>query len=240
MKIGIYCTVCRHELNLALATLHFAESSEYISDIAILITDDKNCAATRLTDKITIYSENFGSGYSRSIQDGGYDQIAARNYLLEKMEETEADWILMHDADDIYGIDFYQYIVAVGIDSDAVTCSCYTVTTDLDLCAPANKVQLTGPALLVDPHTRAWKKSLGLRYVKSDGVEKFFSNHSRHCGVIFPEDITLSCTGGLYHFHLHALLNKRHSQKISGFPVLDYTLPENIRQFLENNNELFI
>ena len=95
------------ELELALATLHFAESSPYVSDIVILVTDSDYSSRIRLTNKITLYSECFGSGYSKSIEDGGYDQISARNYLIEKLEKTDAHWLMMHDADDIYHTDFY-------------------------------------------------------------------------------------------------------------------------------------
>lgn len=239
MKIGIYCTVSSKELSLALATLKYSEYSDYVSDIVILITDGISGDARKLTDKITIYSENFGSGYSKSIEDGGYDQISARNYIIDKLGVSRADWLLMHDADDIYNTDFYRYISLECNTSDAVTCSCFSVRPDITLCAPDKKNKATYSCGLLDPHTRAWKKSLGLRYEKSEGIEKYFVNHSRHCGVVFPEGINISCTNGMYHFHLHALLKKRHSSKILTFPVIDREIPEDIRLFLENNKVIF-
>ena len=192
-----------------------------------------------ITEKITVYSENFGAGYNTSITDGGYDQIAARNFLIEKLNATDVDWLLMHDADDLYDLDYYRYISEECGKMDAVTCSCFSLRPGPEICVPLEKTKNIQGVMLYDPHTRIWKKKLGLKYKKSVGVEKYFANHSRHCGVIFPKGINVSCTDGLYHFHLHALLKKRHSEKIIAYSFHGCTLPEGIGYFLENNSLFF-
>ncbi|MFK8260625.1 hypothetical protein ACFL9S_22915 [Erwinia sp. AnSW2-5] len=227
------------EFHLALATLTYAGISEYVSNISILITDGIPDKPRKLSEKITLYSQNFGSGYSVSLEDGGYDQIAARNFLLDILAETDVDWLMMHDADDIYLLDYYDFISDKCMASDAVTCSCFTVRSGPEICIPQEKKRYIQGKALHDPHTRIWKRNLNLRYKKSEGIEKYFANHSRHCGVIFPGEINISCTEGVYHFHLHALLNKRHSEKISAYSHPDLRFPESINHFLETNSGLF-
>lgn len=239
MKIGLYCTVSSREFRLALATLNYAGLSDHIFNIAILITDGVPDKPRKLSKKITLYSQSFGSGYSVSVADGGYDQIAARNFLLERLADTDVDWLMMHDADDIYLNDYYDFISDECITADAVTCSCFSLRPGPEICIPPEKKRYIQGKILYDPHTRIWKKNLNLRYEKSAGIEKYFANHSRHCGVIFPGDMKISCTDGVYHFHLHALLNKRHSEKISTYSHPDCTIPESINHFLEINNGLF-
>lgn len=239
MKIGIYCTVSNKEFDLALATLKFAASSEYVVKIAILITDGKPSAPWSISEKITVYSQCFGAGYSVAIADGGYNQIAARNFLIEKLTATNIDWLLMHDADDLYDLDYYRYISEECRKMDAVTCSCFSLRPGPEICVPSEKTKNIMGVALCDPHTRIWKRSLGLKYQKSVGIEKHFANHSRHCGVIFPDGINISFATGLYHFHLHALLNKRHSDKILSYSTYNCALPESIGYFLERNNWLF-
>lgn len=239
MKIGIYCTVNKREFSLALATLNFSAISDYVFKIAILITDGEPEMPRRMTEKITVYSDNFGAGYSKSIASGGYDQIAARNFLIEKLAATDIDWLLMHDADDLYDLSYYRYISEECREVDAVTCSCFSLRSGPEMCVPLEKTRHILGTTLYDPHTRIWKKSLGLKYKKSVGIEKHFANHSRHCGVIFPDGVNISYTGGLYHFHLHALLSKRHSEKISAYSVHNCILPESIGCFLDENKRFF-
>lgn len=209
MKIGLYCTVSTKEFLVALATLNFASLSEYVFKIAILITDGESKNPQNITEKITVYSHNFGSGYSLAIADGGYNQIAARNFLIEKLSAMDIDWLMMHDADDLYTLDYYRFISEECRNTDAVTCSCFSLRPGLEICVPLEKIKHIQGRSLYDTHTRIWKKELSLRYEKSVSVEKHFANHSRHCGVIFPENINILCTEELYHFHLHALLKKR-------------------------------
>lgn len=146
---------------------------------------------------------------------------------------------MMHDADDIYLHDYYNFISGECMAADAVTCSCFSLRPGPEICIPQEKIRYIQGKILYDPHTRIWKKNLNLRYDKSDGVEKYFVNHSRHCGVIFPEDMNIISTDGIYHFHLHALLNKRHSKKISAYSHQCILLPESIDHYLKKTIGFF-
>lgn len=239
MKIGIYCTVSQKEFRIALATLSFAALSNYVSEIAILITDAKPDCPRKFTEKITVYSQYFGAGYEIAIDHGGYDQIAARNYLIEKMYATGCDWILMHDADDLYDLEYYQFISEECINADAVTCSCFSLRFGPEVCVPLHKNIKIQNLILYEPHTRIWKKNLDLRYEKSNNIENFYANHSRHCGVSFPEHTRIYYTDRIYHFHLHALLSKRHSNKISAYSTYKCVIPSRVSSFLEENYKFF-
>ncbi|WP_411755121.1 hypothetical protein [Serratia sp. (in: enterobacteria)] len=237
--IGIYCTVCSNELAISLATLGEASRSSSVSKIIILLTDSLFESTYQLSNKITLCMRNFGKGYDTSIEEGGYDQVSARNYTLDFLDTEDIDWVMMHDADDIYDPDFYDFILETHSYNDAVTCSCFTFRDINTLCVPQRKELAFNGSIFHDPHTRIWKKSLNLRYEKSKGVEGYFVNHSRHCGVVFPETTMFGFTDRPWHFHLHALLNKRHSKKIFEYPIVNIEPPVSVKEFLERNLQAF-
>ncbi|MDH1089276.1 hypothetical protein N5C79_22565 [Pantoea brenneri] len=239
MKIGIYCTVSIKEFSVAMATLRFAELSDIVHCIVILITDISFSKPRKTSKKITVYSMNLGSGYDVSVRNGGYDQISARNFLIDRLSDTEADWIMLHDADDIYHLDYYLYVSETFMNTDAITCSCFSVNPGFNLCSPPSKTKQVDGKILYNPHTRIWRKDKDLRYEKTAGIEYYFTNHTRHCGVIFPKSMNISIADGLYHFHLHALLNKRHSSKILNYPALKLNIPREVKNHLEINKEVF-
>lgn len=164
VKTAIYATVSSDELALAMITPGYAASSGYVSDIIILVTDKQYEKPKRISEKITLYYADFGSGYECSIENSGYNQIAARNFLIEKIENTDAEWILMHDADDLYDRQLYEFIATQSADADAVTCSCFTLRQNREICVPVGRSGKIYGEEIHDPHTRIWRKSLNLRY----------------------------------------------------------------------------
>lgn len=237
--IGIYCTVCSSELCISLATLEQALYSEAIKKIIILVTDSIFDGVYGLSDKISIHFRNFGKGYNISLTDGGYDQISARNYALDLLDAEKIQWVMMHDADDFYEHTFFDFIIKNHTNDDAITCSCFSMIDKKTLGVPPSKLFIADGMNIYDPHTRIWKKSLNLRYEKSKGIEKYFSNHSRHCGVKFPHSTIFGFTDKPWHFHLHAIFNKRNSHEIKNFALCDVKIPYSLRKFIEINEHVF-
>ncbi|HEY3589424.1 MAG TPA: hypothetical protein VGL07_04960 [Buttiauxella sp.] len=237
-RVGIYCTVNSEELALAIMTLTYSAQSEYVRRIIIVQTDSFINSKVQLTDKITLYTRNFGKGYDLSITEGGYDQIAARNFALDILYDcTDIDWVMLHDADDLYLKEGYRNAFD-GIDEyDALTCSCLSLKGKNKIRCSARKSFTTNEGIVLhDPHTRIWKKNLGLHYEMSSGIEQTFSNVSRHCGVFFSHGITFCIFKHAWHFHLHALFNKRHTDKISDYPFITIELPEEVKDFIKKLN----
>lgn len=237
-RVGIYCTVNCEELSLAIMTLSYSAQSEYVKRIVIIQTDSFSNSQIKLTEKIFLYTRNFGKGYDLSIPKGGYDQISARNFALDILyNDADIDWVMLHDADDLYLVESYPAVFEGINEHDALTCSCFSLRSQNKLCCSAGKI-FTGDdgAILYDPHTRIWKKKLGLRYEMSSDIQNKFSNYSRHCGVFFPPQVNFYFFKQAWHFHLHALFNKRHTDKISAYPCIEIELPEEVKNFIKKLN----
>lgn len=235
--VGLYCTVNCTELAIALATLCHSEKSEYVKCIVIIVTDSPYLINLR-SNNTYIISNYYGKGFDISIENGGYDQIAARNFALDFLDGfSDVEWVMQHDADDLYSLECYSYIVNQCMKYDALAYSCFTFKKGKTLCYPTNKIQyLKDGGVLYNPHIRVWKKEFGLRYEKSIGIEKHFDNISRHCGVNFPDIMNIGFIDKAWHFHLHALLNKRHTHKIINYPLVNIKIPDDIYSFIKEKN----
>jgi hypothetical protein len=237
-RVGLYCTVNSEELALAIMTLSYSAQSEYVKRIIIVQTDSFINSKTQLTDKIILYTRNFGKGFDLSITEGGYNQIAARNFALDILYScTDIDWVMLHDADDLYLKEGYRNAFESMEEYDALTCSCLSLRDKDKIRCSARKSFTTNEGIVLhDPHTRIWKKNLALYYEMSSGVEQKFSNFSRHCGVSFSQGITFYIFKHEWHFHLHALFNKRHTDKISEYLIITIELPELVKGFIKKLN----
>ncbi|QDX29352.1 hypothetical protein [Dickeya poaceiphila] len=237
-SIGIYCTVSSDELQLALHTLSIAACSEYVSHILILITDRETVDRKLLSlnflgssvDKLIIACGDYGSGYEISLSDGGYDQVSARNDALEMIYKKDVDWVMQHDADDIYDSAFYAKICKDCGAYEAVMTECYTLNSLSSYVVNSKLLKNIYGRTLINPHIRVWKKKLGLKYKRSALVSKTYANETRHCGVEFPDRMNLLLVKKPSHYHLHRLLNKRHSGFLDAGETLDIKLDDHIKE----------
>ncbi len=235
--VGLYCAVCSQELAIALITLTHAAKSEYVKYIVIVLTDSLFSTESRLAEKIILYGRNFGKGFEEDFNNGGYDQISARNFALDCLyKQGGIDWVMQHDADDLYMAGLYEFAVKNTEKYEALTCSCFSLKNiDTVGASPMKKYIFQDDKILFDPHTRIWKKSLGLVFEKSQEIEQRFLNHSRHCGVSFPSFVRYGVTVQPWHFHLHALLKKRHTEIIAEYPSINVDIPIELKIFFNEN-----
>jgi hypothetical protein len=232
--IGIYCTVSKEEYYLALLTLERMAENDCVSCIIIVITDsEENFVNYALFNgKAEVYSRNFGSGYDLSLEDGGYDQIGARNFALELLEQRDCEWILQHDADEYYTFAFLNSLENKYQDYDALLCSCITLASDDTQVYDPKHVRKTQFSRFINPHVRIWRKSLSLRFEKSPGVERRFKNVSRHCGVNFKDGLKLVGITDHVHYHFHYILKKRHYKKLKDFEKIPIVISGEVRYLL--------
>ncbi|MBK0099636.1 hypothetical protein IBT49_26955 [Erwinia sp. S63] len=240
-SIGIYCTVSSDELQLALKTLSIAAKSKFVTDIIILITDidefDSNAISFDLfrenTEKINIFNGNYGYGYETSIQDGGYDQISARNDALRIIYSKKVDWIMQHDADDIYDLDFYEKVCLACSKQQAIMTECYTLNSFSTYVVNGKLLKNIYGQTLLNPHIRIWKRELALEFKKSRITPSFYVNETRHCGVEFPDGMKFIIIKKPSHYHLHRLLNKRHSSILDKGETHEIKLNDDIKEHLK-------
>jgi hypothetical protein len=236
-SFSIWCTTSTEEYPLIEHTLTRTAASPHVQQAIIVATGNTKPANfgryETSNPKFREFHKNFGEGFDRAIDDGGYDQVAARNFALDRVEETDAGWAVQIDADEIYEPIIFRMLQDVPDDISAVTGSYYTLLSESTYWFEPRKQRMFKSGLVYDPHTSFWRMSLGLRYERSPNVEEKFVNFSRHCGVRFNRipDVKIAAVTQPYYFHLHCLLGKRHTSRMSqNERPLEFDLPEQTAQ----------
>jgi hypothetical protein len=216
-SIGLWCAVAETEYSLLTHTLPALLDHESVREALILHTGSRRPSTfgflANACHKIHEVHRCFGTGYIRSLQDGGYDQVSARNYALEIMESGGSDWLWQIDADDYYDPGLASIVAKLDERYDAVCCSCYTLISPTQYWYNASLETDIGGKRLINPHTRIWRSALRKRFEHSPRVALESVNITRHCGVDFSTHPywRLMAIEGPFHFHLHCLLGKEHT-----------------------------
>lgn len=216
-SIGLWCTVSQQEYPLLAYTMKGLIEHAAVRFALIVHTgaQQPSCTGmlTALSSKVWEVHRDFGQGYLRSLEQGGYDQISARNYALQLMENSGVDWLLQFDADDFYDPEFLSIVAGLDERYDAVHCPCYTLTSATDYWYEPILERTVGGIRLLNPHIRAWRLSLKKRFEPCLNSIKRYRNITRHCGVSFSEHPywRFFIVRDRYHFHLHCVLGKRHA-----------------------------
>ncbi|MEU5868295.1 glycosyltransferase [Nonomuraea sp. NPDC047529] len=215
--MGIWCAVSESEYALLGLTLRNLLEHDAVRTALVLHTGprrppDYGGLASRYS-KVREVHRDFGEGYSRSLGQGGYDQLSARNHALDLIEDSGVEWLLQFDADDYYDPGLLSIVTRLDEGHDAVVCSCYTLTSETRHWHEPRLDKVVGGKLLLDPHTRVWRSSLQKRFELCPVASKQYENITRHCGVSFSGHPPwhFRTLEGQFHFHLHCLLGKRHT-----------------------------
>ena len=216
-SVGIWCAVSEAEYSLLHYTMRNLLEHDAIRIALIVHTGTRRphnygTLASRFA-KVHELHRNFGDGYSRSLGNGGYDQLSARNYSLQLIENCGVEWLLQFDADDYYDPDLISICARLDERYDAVSCSCLTLTSETHYWYEPGLEKAIGGKRLLDPHTRIWRSSLKKRFELCPIASKRYENITRHCGVPFTNHPYwhFKVVEGPFHFHLHCLLGKRHA-----------------------------
>lgn len=237
--VGIWCTLSSDEYSYLPYTLANAVANPAVRRIVIVVTGPSEPIEfgrlSAISGKFHEVFRPFGHGYDRSVDDGGYDQVSARNFALELVESSDVEWLMQYDADDYYHEGIFGILGEIEAPHDYVTCPCYTVTSLEGYWYTEALMRSFDGIMLLNPHTRIWRRDLKLRYQISPRAIATQINHTRHCGVVFPPKSRslAAILNEPYHFHLHCLLGKRYATIRSEGRKFDFSLPASLIECIE-------
>ena len=145
---------------------------------------------------------DYGYGFDRQPEQGGYDEIAARESALKIARGETGQWSLIADADELYHPQFDLVLAAAERQAAAaIRVECWPVVSATNYVYYPNTVFEVDGERLHDPHVRALTKLWCCQYQRSPQHWRY-ANRTQHCR---PERIarTLSAPG-FYHFHAKA------------------------------------
>ncbi|WP_338310446.1 hypothetical protein [Bradyrhizobium ottawaense] len=240
MSIGVFCAVSQGEYPLLRHTLRPFIESEHTRSILILHTGPRpHPDFQSLASEFPVVTElhsNFGEGYEVSVAQGGYDQLGARNFAIEHVEESGADWLIQFDAD--------EFITRAGIDEivrtpeiyDLVLFSYYTLVSRAAYWFEDRIARSVNGTILNDPHPLIWRRCLEKRTELCGNSAKLYVNHTRHCSVSFHNHPRwrVRALDAPYHFHFHCLLGKRNADLRQRFKEFEAPLPADLLRCLDS------
>lgn len=192
-------------------------SMDWVSKIVVLQTDGGCDYLPQLSHpKVRHISEDFGKGLDKQPEDGGFNEVAARNRLTQAAKESGCRWLLTCDADEFFmpGTE-----VALGeaeaSDKLAVWFSCYHFRN------PRQHLWLPGMVRDVrplgikmhDPHLRAMRLDQQWFWVMNDRVRQTgYGNRTAHC---YPSAVPWRQAVGvneLLHIHTRQMFDPKRLQ----------------------------
>lgn len=188
-------------------------SYSWVSGVVIL--DTCSDAGAVETPRLARYHRNFGQGFGRSVHNGGFDEVGARNLLLQEMRrrarETNTEWLLICDSDEYYTPktgSLPAQLNRAGKDIAWLNCW-HLLSPDTYLYHPKYSALLQG-SRMYDPHPRLFRVSAYGEYVPNMELGVVYpdvKNDTMHCYLHFEsgEDMPIP---GIFHLHLRHLLGK--------------------------------
>lgn len=237
--IGAYIAVASSEIQYLDITLTPLIDSDYVNSIYILVTDGGRLPSQySAIEKISMVSIDYGSGYDLSIENGGYNQIEARNHCLEQIYgNASIEWIMQVDADE-YVTKEYILDIAKNMHQDVVIPQYITPLRNNKIWFDSKIKRRYESTGIIDPHIVCWRCSLGKYYIECQNSAKHLSNTSRHCSIDLEETSKIAISK-CHVYHLHCLFGKRNTKtRQDGIDVPEEYL-ETYTKLLENANELF-
>lgn len=185
--------------------------------------------------------ENFGRGFDCQPEEGGLDEVSARNRSLELAEQQGTDWTMICDADEFYMPAAYTAILqAVARRQVAIWYPCFhfcSLTEYLwDENCYRNVLGMTG---LMDPHVRAFRTDRRFRYRGHDNRDWLaqLPNRTLHCGLQVPHNTASAAVAPaeqVMHVHTrHMFRDKRNKDTVRTTPkriAAGLVMPEAIRE----------
>jgi len=212
--VTLWYTVGKNCVDIVKPSLEIMSAYESIKDILILHTYSNSKLGNELTsicpEKITEYWKYFGDGYEKSLDQGGYDQVEARNYILHIAENTQNEWLAHLDADEFFTSLVFEELRSASFDKKLLTCSCYNFYSLYEAEIKSHKEHYVNGKYLLNPRDRIWRRGLKKKHISFNALPGYIKNKSRHCGVDFS-DISKSeviIVEGISLVHTHHLLEK--------------------------------
>lgn len=167
---------------------------------AIVLDTTKDFELKKIGPKIHLLGKNFGNGFDKQPEDGGLDEISARNFVMDLARE-DSDWIIRLDADEVLSYEFVNLI------HEAEKNNKNCVMVGIHSILGSNQIIYYDhpfPFGLHNPHYIAFKSDMKMRYAPNGNSElvKTFKNRTIHMSNAGIEDDKVLYSNKKYHLHL--------------------------------------
>lgn len=222
MQIPTVCLVYLHadEPQFLVRSRIIMKTHPWVTKIVTLNTRERNPIAEGVDDEQRSYSFSgkFGYGFDKQPEDGGFDEIRARNHALDLAEKMGCTWTLICDCDEFFTDETYSDICDAHHQGKAVVWfSCYHFRDPSKyLWCPDYLKTVLHSKEMHDPHPRAFRTAARLRYVlnPADAYRSKLRNRTQHCQLQSTAGRKAHFVYGLRHVHTkHMFDPKRPSQE---------------------------
>jgi hypothetical protein len=201
------------------SSLEIMSSYKWVSDIVVLITNQTDEKRRRSQGKINYHYGNFGDGFLKEPEDGGFSQIDARNRLLFLLRERRPDWHVLLDSDEFFTdstFDLIQY--AQSMRKVNILMSTYLFHSPTHYGHhPKWDDTKDGRVPLIDPHVRIFSKEIVPYYASAGyqmmGVKREAGggrNRTSHCKLMgFDKPRQQLTREGPFHIHFKQLFGPK-------------------------------
>jgi hypothetical protein len=183
------------------------EKYDWVNEILLIGT--AGVWDNRLRGKIVTVTREFGEGFDRNPERGGFDELAARNYTLQLAYTDNYDWTLLLDADEFFLPETYDDLRRASDDGmQGIFFECYHAKTlDTFVWDPASLVNIKDKKMH-DPHLRAVHRDLAAWYrLQPENLRREWTNRTLHCYIETAKVWhKLTTVLGPRHVHLKHLL----------------------------------
>src|SRR6185369_6457293 len=171
-------------------SVEFMQAHDWVGNIVILHTNPTLAKGqiynlVKQFPKVKEYmGRNYGTGWEKSVNFGGFDEIEARNDAIRIAEQTDCQWLLQCDSDEIFTYETIESIEkAAAKDCKSVIYSCFHFKTPTGYVTNNTDRHIKQDKQVFDPHCRAWKKYIKARYSENpnSGFLAQYPNKSVHC-----------------------------------------------------------
>lgn len=217
MRIVLACVCDSHDAFLdRMLNTHLAY--DWVWRIALLHSRGGHFDITH--PKLVHFSHDFGYGFDRQPEHGGFDEVAARNYLLDALDTLDGTCTILCDGDDIYHPNTVRVVDLLARNNKlAGMLECWHFTTPNQyLFFPGSvfRYQDTSPRLH-DPHIRILRHDCRMRWQlnPNTALRETWANRTMHCVPELRNWSTVLRVPGLFHLHTHHMFEPKRTRYIT-------------------------
>jgi hypothetical protein len=248
-------------MSICLAYIHHPKDDEFldrslevmtqqtwVNRIVVLHTAEQQVSWQTRSKLITHVYRDFGQGFDKQPEDGGFHELAARNEMLTWARASECDWILICDSDEIYLPMTKDHITEADMKRKSVVWfPCYHFCSPTQYLWWPNTVRKISGVAMHDPHPRAIRATAKIRYElnRNNHLRGELPNRTMHCHLQNTiRKRQYWAKQGVCHVHTRHMFDPKRpdakwfeNQKPRSF---DSGLPDTItKAFTEQDNEAY-
>lgn len=225
MKAAIWYVTANQSDYLVLSVLTH-EKYDWVDQIVIVHTDEKEPKIIHNNDfdknKVVHLWYPFGTGFDKSVENGGFDEIEARNFaIITAMDVAQpGSWLVQCDSDEFYSYDTKDQIEMASLNGHlGIRLNCNHFINPETV-----KYPLADP---YDYHLRIWKADQPVFYRQNTNSRFMakFPNKTTHCVPIGCDNYKQ--VTGLFHIHVKSMILNNREKIVSsdyGRKKIDYNV----------------